>query len=155
MANHVSNWSLLDFSNESSSVRMYNGAITAVSIAGFLTAFGGMRTALEGITLGTMKQEQWVGDLTVLSNTPPTNVFAQRELKWLVRYQGNTTQKIHNLEIPTADPTGRLTAGTDKADLTETNMAAWVTAFEAFARTPDSDTETVTVLDVTLVGRNL
>lgn len=155
MAQHVSNFTLLDFSNESSGVRMYNGAITAASIAGFLTAFGGMRTALEGITLGTMKQEQWIGDTTLLSNTPPTNVFAQRESKWLVRYQGNTTQKIHNLEIPTADPTGRLIAGTDKADLTEANMAAWVTAFEAFARTPDSDIETVTVLDVTLVGRNL
>lgn len=155
MANHVSNWTLLDYSGESSSVRMYNGAITAVSIAGFLTSFGNMRTATEGITLGTMKQEQWVGDLTLLSNTPPTNVFAQRELKWLVRYQGNTTSKIFTMEIPTADPTGRLIAGTDKADLTETNMAAWVTNFEGFARTPDDDTETVTVLDITLVGRNL
>lgn len=156
MANHVSNWTLLDFSNESSGVRMYNGAITAVSIGGFLTAFGGMRTALEGITLGVVKQEQWIGDTTLISSTPPTNEFAQRELKWLVSYKGNTTNKIHTLEIPTADPVGHLVAGTDLANLTDgAEMEAFVTAFEAFARTPDSDTETVTVMSIVLVGRNL
>lgn len=155
MPNHKSSWQLLDFSEERSSVEMFNGAITAVSIAGFLTAFGGMRTAIDNITLGTVSKESWKGDETVISNTLPTSEFAQRESKWLVQYKGNTTNKIFTMEIPTADPTGRLTPGTDKADLTETNMAAFVTAFEGFARTPDSDTETVTVLKVTLVGRNL
>jgi len=148
-------FTLKDFSDENSTVKIHNGAITAVSIAGFLTAFGGMRTALEAITLGTMAQEQWIGDLTLLSNTLPTNPFAQRELKWLVRYHGDTTGKKFQLEIPTADPTDRLVAGTDLADLTETDMAAFVTAFEAFARTPDSDTETVTIDQIVLVGRNL
>jgi len=152
---HVSVYTLLDFSGEKSTVRMYNGAITAVSIGGFLTAFGGMRTALEAITLGVVNQEQWIGDITLLSNTLPTNVFAQRELKWLVRYHGDTTQKKFQLEIPTADPTDRLIPGTDLADLTETNMEAFVTAFEAFARTPDDDEETVTVDEIVLVGRNL
>jgi len=155
MANHVSVFSFRDFSRELSNVRMYNGAITAVSIGGFLTAFGGMRTALEAITLGVAAQEQWIGDLTVLSAAAPTNVFAQRELKWLVRYHGNTSNKKFTMEIPTADPTGRLVTGTDLADLTETSMAAFVTAFEAFARTPDDDTETVSVDEVVLVGRNL
>jgi len=148
-------FTLKDFSDENSTVKIYNGAVTAVSIAGFLTAFGGMRDAVDDITLGTMHKEQWVGDNTVISQIPPTNVFAQRELKWLVTYQGDTTNNIHTLTIPTADPTGRLVPGTDLADLTDTEMAAFVTAFEAFARTEDSDLETVTVLEIRLVGRNI
>jgi len=155
LANHYSVFTQLDYSGEKSATTIYNGAITALSIGGFLTEFGQMRTTIDNITLGTPHAEQWVGDKTVLSNDLPTNPFAQRELKWLVRYKGNTTQKIFTLEIPCADPTGRLVAGTDKADLTEASMAAFVTRFQSFARTPDSDVETVTVLDVFLVGRNI
>jgi hypothetical protein len=155
MAQHVSIYTLLDYSGEKSAVRLYNGAVTAVSIGGFLTAFGDLRDAIGDITLGTIHQEQWVGDLTLLSNDLPTNPFAQRELKWLVRYHGDTSNKRFTMEIPTADPTGRLIPGTDLADLTQTEVAAFVTAFEAQARTPDSDTETVTVDEIVLVGRNL
>ena len=34
-------------------------------------------------------------------------------------------------------------------------LAAFVTAFQAMARTPDSDTETVTITEIRLVGRNI
>lgn len=155
MAAHKSQYTLKDFSDENSSVEVYNGAITAVSIAGFLTSFGNLRDAIDTITLGEMHKEQWIGDTTVLSNDIPTNAFAQRELKWLVSYKGNTTNKKFTVEIPTADPTDRLVPGTDLADLTNTDIADFVTAFEAHCRTPDSDTENVTVLKMTLVGRNL
>lgn len=151
----LSIFTLLDFSREKSTVSLYNGDITAVSIAGFLTQFGALRTAIEGITLGVVQQEQWIGDRTVLSNTPPTNPFAQREMKWLVTYTGDTSGKIFTLEIPTADLTGRLIEDTDLADMTNTEVAAFVTAFEDIARTPDDDTETVTVQNIRFVGRNL
>lgn len=152
---HLSQFTFLDYSGEKSRVELYNGAITAASIAGYLTDFGALRTALEGITLGVVHQEAWVGDRTLLSNTPPTNPFAQRELKWRVVYTGNTSGKLFSIEIPTADPTGRLLDQSDFADLTETGMAAFVSAFEGIARSPDNDTENVTVQSVQLVGRNL
>ena len=152
---HVSQFTMLDYSNEKSRVEVYNGAITAASIAGFLTNFGALRTAIEGITRGVVQQEAWVGDRTVISNTPPTDENAQRELKWLVVYSGATSHKLFQVAIPTADPTGRLVPGTDLADLTDTEMAAFVTAFETLARTPDSDTETVNVEQIRLVGRNI
>lgn len=152
---HYSLFTLLDASGEKSNTTVYNGAITPASLAGFLTEFGQLRDAIDAITLGTIHKEAWVGDSTVLSQTLPTNQFAQRELKWLVRYRGNTSNKIFTLTIPTADPTGRLVAGTDRADLTNAQIANFVTEFQGFARTPDSDTETVTVLDITLVGRNI
>lgn len=158
---HISTFTLLDYSNEKSSTSIYTGAITAVSIGGFLTEFGQMRTAIDDITLGTLHKEQWVGDATVLSQTPPASPYAQRELKWLVTYQGNTSQKLYQVTIPTADPNGtdgdgrpRLVPGTDLANLENEDIAAFVTRFESFARTPDSDTETVNVLSIRLVGRN-
>jgi hypothetical protein len=152
---HYSVFTMLDASGEKSSATIYNGAITQVSLAGFLTAFGNLRNAIDAITLGTIHKELWVGDSTVLSQVAPTNEFAQRELKWLVRYRGNLTNKIFTLTIPTADPVGRLVAGTDRADLTNAQIQAFVNEFHGFARTPDSDQETVTVLDITLVGRNI
>lgn len=131
------------------------GDITAVSLPGFLTDFGALRTAIEGITLGKVQQEAWIGDRTVLDNVPPTDPNAQREVKWLVRYIGDTSGKLYSVEIATAELAGgHLLAGSDFADLAETDMAAFVTAFEDIARTPDDDTETVTVQSIQFVGRN-
>lgn len=152
---HYSVWSFLDYSGETSPVTIHHGAITPVNLAGFLTEFGQMRSAIDGISIGTIQKEKWVGDDTLLSNALPANAFAQRELKWLVRYRDTTSNKIYNIEIPCADPTGRLVAGTDKADLTETNMAAFVTRFESFGRSPESDTHNVAVQEIILVGRNI
>lgn len=154
MANSA--YTFLDFSGEKSTFSVSNGAITSVSLPGFLTQFGALRDAVDAITLGTLHKEMWVGDNTVLSNVRPTSVFAQREMKWLVRYQGNTSQKIFTAEIPTADPTGRLLAGSDRADLTSgSGMPAFVTAFQNLVRSPDDPSETVTILDIYLVGRNI
>lgn len=153
---HLAQFQLLDYSDERSTTTIHVGAITAVSIAGFLTDFGALKTAIEGITLGVVSQESWVGDRTALSNTPPADAEAQREKKWLVRYTGDTSGKVYTLEIATAElGGGHLLPMSDFADLTETDMAAFVTAFEAIARTPDDDTETVTVQSIQFVGRSL
>lgn len=148
-------FTLRDYSGESTAVRIYNGDVTAISIAGFLTDFGDMRDAVAGITLGEMAQEQWVGDLTVLSADLPVNVFAQRELKWLVRYHDTVTNEKAKLEIGTADPTGVMLPASDFADLTIEPMLSFVTEFEAFARHPESATNAVVIDSIQLVGRNI
>lgn len=152
-AQHYGTFTVLDASEETSSTKFYFGAITALTIAGFLTQFGALRTALGNIIKGTIQKEAWTGDSTVLSNAAPSDSTAQIELKWLVSYEGNTSKKKFRTELPTPD-TDKLIPGTDKADLTDTDIAAYVTAFEAIAKSPDDDTEAVNVLDITLVGRN-
>lgn len=154
MATHTYSVGIRDYSGEIGTTQVHMGAITAVSIGGALTDMGALRTAIDGVTRGVVARESWVGDNTVLSNAAPTDELAQRELKWLVVYEGNTSNKKYQVTLPTANPTGRLLPGTDLADLTETAMAAFVTAFEDMARTPDDDTETVSVLEIRLVGRN-
>lgn len=151
------NLTLLDVTNEKSNVGINAGDITAVSIAGFLTEFGAFRDAVAAITLGTMHKEQWVGDDTVLSQALPASPWAQREIKALVRYQGDTSLKVFTIEVPTLDLDAiTLEAGTDNIVLADGGvMAAFVTAFEQIARSPDSTTETITVLSAKVVGRNI
>jgi len=151
---HYSSLTLIDFSRELSTMRFYNGAITAGSIAGFLTQFGALRAAVDDITLGNVAADKWVGDDTNYAAAAPTDPNAQRERKWLVQYEGTTTHSIYTVTIPTADIAGTdfLLPGTDEADLTTTEIAAFVTAFEAIARTPEG--EAVNVLAITAVGRN-
>jgi len=152
---HKAIFTLRDYARETSTVTVYNGAVTAVNIGAYLTQFGELKAAIDGLSLGTIAKEQIVLDDTIITADSPANPFAQRELKWLVRYVGNTNGAVYTLTIPCADPTGRLLPQSDFMDLTETNAAAFVTAFEAIAKAPDNDAEAVTVQSIELVGRNI
>jgi hypothetical protein len=153
---HYVTWSLRDYTNETSPFRVNSGAITAVSIAGFLTAIGTGRAAVEGITEGIVAKEQWVGDSTDLSAAIPTAVTAQVERKWLIRYHDTVTQKKYRSEIPTAElVAGRLLTNSDFANLADADMATFVTWFNGFARSPDSDTNAVVIDSIQHVGRNI
>lgn len=151
---HEISATVLDYSEETSSFNFKIGAITALNIAGVLAQIGDWRTALGNIIVGVLKSDAVVLDRNQYTNTPPSDTNAQVEMKWLVSYEGNTSKKRFRTELPTAD-TSLLIPGTDKADLTDTNVAAYVTAFEALAKSPDDPAEGVNVLDIRLVGRNV
>lgn len=151
---HYGSFTFLDFSEESSSMRFHFGAITAGTIAAFLTQFGALRTATEAIVIGELAGDKWVGDDTNYAAVAPTDPNAQRERKWLVQYEGVTTHSIYTVSIPTANIAGTnfLVPGTDEANLSTTEIAAWITAFEALCRSPEG--ENVNVLNIYAVGRN-
>lgn len=157
---HLSNFTYLDFSGEKSTVTIYNGAITAVSLPGFLTEFGALRDSINGLSLGAIQQEQWIGDRTSFSNPAPTDPDAQRERKALVTYVGDVSGKRYTITIPMArvkDSSGNslLLPGTDLYDLTAVPVAAFISAFEQIGRSPDDSLETVTVESIRTVGRNI
>lgn len=157
---HKSSITYGDATQETSKFEIYNGAITALSIAGFLTAFGNLQTATDAITLGTKRKQQWIGDDTVVSNSWPTDPAAQREAKLEVAYMDTTTEEVFYVTVPTIDfsvlvfvPGGGdavLFAGDDASD----EIKAFVTAFEAIARTPRSDTHAVEVVGMRFIGVN-
>ena len=109
MPQHYVNLTLTDYSNESSPLKVFHGAVTAASIGGYLTDLGTFRTATDNFTLGTIEKEQWVGDNTLISNIPPTDPDAQRERKGLVIYVGNISSKLYTLTIPTIARTRQMT----------------------------------------------
>lgn len=156
-------FSFLDYGREGASFSFNTGPVTALTIAGLLTEFGALRSATAAITLGTITDEAQYAWRTNLDNTKPTDPNAQRERKWLVTYEDNTAtlgvgidnpgyKKVFNTEIPTAD-LSKLTTDTDIVDLTQTEIADWVTAFEAIAKSPYGGS--AHVLQIAAVGRNL
>lgn len=151
---HSGSFTFLDASEEKSTMTFHFGAVTAVSIAGFLTDFGAFRTATEAISGGALVGDSWSGDVTKYDASTPTDISFQRERKYVFFYQGATTFSRYQIEVPVADfDTDRLLPGTDVVDLTETEIAAWVSAFEQLCRTPEG--EAVEVLSGQGVGRNI
>lgn len=158
----------IDYSGENSNSSINVGTVTAISLPGLLSDIADYIAAIDAITLGTVRDDTLVAYSTNRSSIPPTDPNAQRERKWLVRYTDNTAffdapanlipnagfGKIFTFTIPTADlANANLLPNTDKADMTDTQIAAFVAAFEALARSPYGGE--VEVLDMTAVGRNL
>jgi hypothetical protein len=145
---------ITDFSEENSSFGFESAALTAGNIVAQTAAAGTLEAATEALTIGNVAKNQ-VSQILLDDPGVPSNPYAQRELKWLVRYENSTTGKKFSLEIAAPDLTDNLVAGSDVADLTSTAWAAWVTAFEAYAKPEDNLANAVHVLGATLVGRNI
>lgn len=151
---HSASLTFVDASTEDTTFGIYIGAITAGSLPGFLTQFGAFRSASEAILMGSLKQDQWVGDRTKYANVPPTDPNAQRERIFLVSFEGVSSHSAYTVSLGTADYdlVDVFLPGTDEVDLTQPAIAAWITAFEAVARTQEG--ENVNVLDIYGEGRN-
>jgi len=132
--------------------------INAGNLAAWLTEWGTFKTATDAIISGVMEHETVRVYDTALSGAMPVSQYARRELKMLVSYIGDTSGLEFRAELPTPDLSA-LTLETGDANyvvLADAGvMAAWVTAFEAIARSPQDETENVTVLTARIVGRNL
>jgi len=150
----VSTLQITDYSNEKSTFQVNSVVLNAGNFAAQSTAAAALVGAVEDLSIGEVTK-QTLNQIVLDAPAVPTNVYAQRELKWLVTYQGDTSGKLFSLEIACPDITDNIVPATDLADLASTDWAAFVTAFEAFARSPDDLTETVTVASARLVGRNI
>jgi hypothetical protein len=143
-----------DFSQENSSFGFESAALTAGNIVAQTAAAGTLEAATEALTIGNVSKNQ-VSQILLDDPGVPSNVYAQRELKWLVSYQAVTSGKLYSLEIPAPNLTGNLVAGTDVANLDSSAWAAWVTAFVSYAKPADDLADAVIVLGARLVGRNI
>jgi len=143
-----------DYSNEKSNFGLTSITVNAGNLAAQQTAAAALVGAVEDLTIGeVVKQTQSL----IILDTPaiPSSPYAQRELKWLVSYVGDTSGKVFQCEIAAPDITDNVVPNSDVADLTSTDWAAFVTAFESYVRSPDNGTETVTIVGARVVGRNI
>lgn len=147
----------LDYSGEKQTIRLYAGEITAVSLAGFLAAFGDLQAALDAVTLGTRSAQSW-GEETIVSNTRPASKNAQVESELLVRVQGATSEAPWSFRIPTVDYTAFNYADPPAGDQVILSGAgasaattALVSAIEALVKMPDDETEAVVVVGMEVV----
>jgi len=145
---------ITDYSNEKSSFGVTSVTANAGNLAAQQTLAAALAGAVEDLTIGELTKQQMA---LVILDTPaiPTSPYAQRELKWLVSYSGDTSGKIFSVEIAAPDITDNVVVNSDVADLGSTDWLAFVAAFEDYATSPDNGTETVTVISARLVGRNI
>jgi len=159
----------LDYSNEASTTGVNVGAVTAISLPGLLTQIAAFITAIDAITVGALKFDQLIAYKTNRTSIPPTDPQAQRERKWKVFYTDTTAffddpvnaipnagyGKIFSFEVPTAHfgLADVFPLNSDEADLTQTQVAAFVAAFEALGRSPYGGE--VDVLKIVGVGRSI
>jgi len=144
----------VDYSNEKSTIDFRIRDMTAATIAAVLTELATLGTAIAGLSSGTLVKSQAIQDSSTFIATPPSDVNAQRERKWLVRYQDTVNFKFGQVEIPVAEVSAALLLPmSDHADLTETAWTDFITAFETTGRSVDGNV--VNVIEAILVGRNL
>lgn len=145
-------FTIMDYNREKSSFTYNVGEVTAVTLPSILSGNTDLEEALQAIIEGVISRRQLdVFDNAEQSPTPPTEKYAQRETKWLVRFRDVTTNKLYRSEIPTAK-LSLLTANEDTLDLSAGAGLAFKTAFEAHARSVDNNN--VVIISVQHVGRN-
>lgn len=152
----------LDYSNERSTVGVNIPLVTAANFAATATLINTLVLAAADIIGGVISGRTLTIPAT-LSGTVPGDEEAQREEKWLIGYTDVSATlaagvnnpyygKKFTVDLPTAELSTHLTPRSDFADLAETDIAAFVTAFEAIARSPAGGA--VTVNYIKFVGRN-
>jgi hypothetical protein len=135
---------------EKSSLKVWGATLTSGNIVAQLGLAAALWTAALDLTVGSQSATKVLA-VSTDSAVVNTNPLAQRENKWLVRYHDTASTKF-SVEVPTAD-LSLLDTGTEFLDLAGTEAAAFVTAFEAYAKSPDDPTLTVTLDSIQFVGR--
>ncbi len=144
-------YQMLDYTKQRRSFRVFYGEVTALSLPGLLTALGDFTTAVDNITIGTIAKTNFSIVETVISNTPPTDKGAQIGSRLLVQYQDSVTEKPYSFNIPTIDYSKlNFVPGGGNAVIfsgagASAEIAAFVTKFQALAKSPDNDANSVVI----------
>jgi len=150
----LTTWGYNDISRERSTMTVHAETLTDVNFV----AQGALRDALHGavsvLSLGLEITEQY-GNRDQISNNVEPSASGQREIKIVFIYEDVVTKKLYNTEIPVADGDAYIVGGTDIIDLTDPDISAFRTAFEAYALSPYPALNAVSIKSGRVVGRNI
>jgi len=142
-----------DYSNEPSNMAVAMTDLTAGNIVAQTTLINNLFSALSAVTLGEQQVQAITLSRITVSGDLPTDVHAQRENKWLLRYHDAVTNEKFTVSVPCAD-LSLLAANSDMADMSGSEFAALKTAWELVVRGPNDNN--LTILDsAQFVGRNI
>jgi hypothetical protein len=141
-----------DYAGEVSNLSLAHTDLTAGNIVAQTTLIGNLFTALSAVTLGEQQTQAITLSKIIVSSDLPTDVNAQRETKWLLRYHDAVTGEKFVVSVPCAD-LSLLAPVSQFADMSGTEFAALKTAWELIVRGPNDNN--LTILDSAQhVGRN-
>lgn len=137
---------------ESSSTEIRIVTLTAGNVAATEALLGTLLTAIQGMSLGLLANETIVWSDTYSAAGFAADKAAQRELKWLVSMEDNTTHRIESFTIPCADTSLLPNSHSESIDLTAGAGLALKNAVEAVYRSIND--HSCTMVRVKFVGRN-
>jgi hypothetical protein len=146
-----------DASNETSTSNFNLGLQTPATIAANIVLTNALQNAIVGIILGNLYKSKYTYFDNTMNPAIPNNQAAQKELKWMVHYHDNTDlfgalQNPHYGDkyiVSIACPdTSKLVEGTDFADLTDTAVATFVSAFEDVVLAPGGGAAVIDSIEI-------
>lgn len=149
----VQGW--IDNSNERTRSTLYFPRPDGATIVGITDMEANMNTVrLTMDTLTLLNEVNLEYALVAHSATPslPASKWAQRENGLRFIYSDTVTSKLYRLDLPGVDRATYGVTGTDTADLAQTDIAAFVTAFEAQCISPAGNP--VTMVSARFYGKN-
>lgn len=143
-----------DYDSETSNVQIYHDVLTSGNFTALTGAIVTMYQAMDLMVTGTPESYRFANEYPLANAQAPTDPWSQREIKWRVDYTDDVTGEPFHITIPCADldlldPNDRAHAHIGDAGTVD----AFVTAFEAVAKSPRGNA--VTVVEITAVGRNI
>lgn len=144
---------LKDDDGESTTVTYPCPDLTAANITATITAGDALVTALAAITGCLVTEKVYIAKRSTLSALrKSSNPEGNREARWLHRYFDATTFERFTLTTPGPLLADKDAANPGYADLADTEIAAYKTAFQAFVQ-PGGNA--VTLEELEWVGRNV
>lgn len=153
---HVT-FTILDNSNETSSVRFYLPEMDNTNFEGTVNdttgAVGLIRLAMNALIEGNHLRRTVTAAVYEDAATLPASGWAQREIKAQFTFRDTVTAETGTFEIPTFDAGTFAESGTDVLDLEEIGLAAFVAAVEANAVSRQGNA--IEIVSARIVGRNI
>ena len=143
MATSKLNLTLVDRDNEASTISVHATALTAGNFAAEDTKADALIAAIEDVTQMVVTKDSRIASETKFTPALPTDPFAQRGIKWLVRC-GDTNGNPVTFHIPGANLGGAGLLVGENLDLASAEGAALVTAIEAYVKSNDGEAVVVT-----------
>lgn len=166
---HPNEISLWDKSREIGSHRIYSRVVTAtivstdvINFTAQSVAWAAYLAAVLGITNGLIFKSRWVNEVVVNAEPLDESITQEssREIKLLVQFIDNTSQKRLTATVPTLDlslvtylPQAKDFVAITAEQGAGAEIVAFVETFEAFVVNPATG-NAVTIIGLKVVGRN-
>lgn len=144
---------LLDHGGEQSNVSFQGASIGAANFDAQVALHEALVLAVQDITTMNVTKRMNIASEAILTSSRPADPYAQREIKWLVRYHDNVTGDRLTVTIPGAD-LSLLDVNTERMDPANAAYTAFVTAFQDYVKAGEVVDNAVVVDEIIFVGRN-
>lgn len=142
------NLTYLDRDNEAGQVGVWSAVLTAGNFTTQMGLADALVAAINDVTLMVLSKDSRIATETTFAPVLPTDPYAQRGIKWLVRARDANGNSV-TFHIPGANLGLAGILDGENMDLASTEGAALVNAIEAFVKSNDG--EAVTVQEIVYV----